>query len=210
MKKDNMEIYEVDQTGPDQVESFEIAYKSKHLCWIYASEDDRLGIVEPFIIASLTRRKQCMLVVPEKVSDLILDKLKKRDLNIERYLNTGQIMTMDPEEYFFTAGELDIDAVAKKLKEALALARQKAWQGLAIVVDASELLGRAKDEDWLGLEFRADHECRTEPCVVLCLYDQHLISGAFLASMIKTHPVIGLGGSLARNPFYVTPTAQTS
>lgn len=75
--------------------------------------------------------------------------------------------------------------------------------GLAVVSDASGLIERAREDDWAAWEFHADFECYTKRCTMLCLYDMRKISALLLATLIKSHPVVGLGNSIARNPFHV-------
>jgi len=205
-----MEDFELEQLKEQEITNLEIIPKTKHLCWLYENDEDRLGVVEPFLVAALSRRKQCMLVVPEPVKEAIYADLTAGDVNVKRYQDIEQLVHIEPEEVFFQGGSLDTDVVVHAVLTALAQAQAKGWEGLAIVTDASLVLGRARDEEWLALEFRMDYECYTKPCTMLCLYDQRLASGRLLTAMIKVHPVIGLGNVLARNPFYSSPTLHTS
>lgn len=205
-----MENFELEELKEKEITNLEIIPKTKHLCWLYESDEDRLGVVEPFLVAALSRRKRCLLVVPAAVRDEIYTDLTQGDVNVKRYQDTEQMLHVEPQEMFFQGGPLDTDVVVRNMLAALAKAQADGWAGLAIVIDTSLVLGQAKDEDWLALEFRMDYECYAKPCTMLCLYDQRLASGKLLTSMIKVHPVIGLGNTLARNPFYSTPTLHTS
>lgn len=201
---------ELFSNAADEVENVEVITQTKHLCWIYASDDDRLKIVEPYLVSALSRQRQCLLVLPEDATKSILNELVAADMNVDRYQETGQLVTVRPEALLLDAGRLDNDVAINRLLTAISDALEKGWQGAALVTDPSELLDRAGEDDWLALEFRADYECSTRPCTMLCLYDQRLISGSFLTNLIKVHPVIGLGDSLARNPFYVEQQGMTS
>lgn len=205
-----MENIESEEIRAPEVDNVEIIPKTKHLCWFYESDEDRLSVVEPFLVAALSRRKQCLLVVPDAVKEAIFLDLTQGDVNVRRYQEIEQMIHVEPEEFFLNGGILDIDIIMHRLSEAFGRAQAKGWEGLAIVTDPSEMLDRVKDEDWLALEFRADYECYTRPCMILCLYDQRRVSGRLLTAMIKVHPVIGLGSTLARNPFYASPTLHTS
>ncbi len=196
--------------GTAPVENVDIIKKTKHLCWLYESEADRLAVVAPFVVAALARRRQCLLVVPESVREEIYLELSQGDVNVSRYAETGQIIHVEPEEMLFGGGAFDIDVVMHRLAEAFDATEAQGWEGLAVVTDASEMLERVGDDDWLALEFQADYVCSTRPCMMLCLYDQRRISAKLLASMIKAHPVIGLGSALAKNPFYAEPAMKTS
>jgi len=205
-----MENIESEEIRSTQVENVEIIPKTKHLCWLYENDEDRLSVVAPFLVAALSRRKQCLLVVSKAVREKIFLDLVQGDVNVARYQEIEQMIHTEPEELFFNGGVFDIDVVMHRLSAAFDEAQAKGWEGLAVVTDPSEILNRVSDEDWLALEFRSDYECSTRPCMMLCLYDQRRVSATLLAAMIKVHPVIGLGNALARNPFYASPTMRTS
>ena len=204
-----MEI-EFGQAQSERIESLEIIPEAKHLCWFYATDEERVSVVGQFLTEALIRRKQCLLIVSDDVKDQIFAVLKESEHNVGRYLESEQIISVEPEEFFFGQVGFDIDVIIHRFGKALKDAGNKGWAGLALVCDPSQVLGRASDEDWLSLEFRADFECSTKSCTMLCLYDQRRISGELLASLIKVHPIIGLGKSIARNPFYITKTGLTS
>lgn len=193
-----------------EIESLELIPKTKHLCWIYETDESRFLVVEPYLISCLAKRKRCVLSVPKAAAKLILDGLVKEDINVKRYQESGQLVIIDPKEMFFATDRLDVDVVMHGLNQNISDALAQGWQGLAVVSDASELLDKASEQDWLALEFRADFECYTKPCTLLCLYDARLASGTLLAAMIKAHPVIGLGQTLAHNPFYMAKTMHSA
>ncbi len=204
-----MEI-ESEQAQSERIESLEIIPDAKHLCWFYATDEERVSVVGQFLTEALIRRKQCLLIVSGDIKDQILAVLKESEHNVTRYLETEQIISVEPDEFYFGQAGFDIDVIIHRFGKALKAAGNQGWEGLTVVSDPSQVLSRASDGDWLSLEFRADFECSTKSCTMLCLYDQRLISGALLAGLIKAHPIIGLGKSIARNPFYITKTGLTS
>lgn len=186
----------------------ELHADSHHLCWIYENDGDRARVVKPYLISHLARRNQCLLVVPKVVVDEIIESLRNDNFDVDHYLESGQLITMEPEALFFSGGPFDVDVIMHRMEEARRVAIAAGWHRLAAVVDASELLDRAEDHDWLAVEFRTDFECMAQPCSVLCLFDARKASGTFIASVIKVHPVIGLGRGFAHNPFYGQPAAE--
>lgn len=198
------------KTEFEEVENIEIVPKTKHLCWIYENDDDRLNVAGPYLLSALVKRKQCLLVLPDDVVKKLLEEAVAADVNVARYQETGQLVTLTPEEMFLEKGVLNADLVIDRLQKATDNAQAKGWVGISIVTDPSSVLERSGEKEWLALEFRADYECSSRACTMLCLYDQRRISGAFLTSIIKVHPVIGLGNTLARNPFYVDQPVSAS
>jgi hypothetical protein len=79
----------------------------------------------------------------------------------------------------------------------------------------SRISGHAEwaGEDWPGVEDFLEYEARLNDVVpegrdtVVCMYDLSKTGGALMADVLRTHPVIILGGVLHENPFF-TPAAQ--
>jgi hypothetical protein len=64
-------------------------------------------------------------------------------------------------------------------------------------------------EDWPGIEDFLEYEARLNQVVpqgrdtVVCLYDMSKTSAALMVDVLRTHPIVILGGMLYENPFYV-------
>src|SRR4030067_3466476 len=99
-----MENIEPDEIKSTQVENVEIIPKTKHLCWLYENDEDRLSVVAPFLVAALSRRKQCLLVVTKAVREGTFLDLIQGDVNVARYQEIEQMIHIEPEEVLFNGG----------------------------------------------------------------------------------------------------------
>jgi hypothetical protein len=43
------------------------------------------------------------------------------------------------------------------------------------------------------------------PQVILCLYDLHRFGGGIVVDLLRTHPLVLVGGMLVKNPYFATP-----
>jgi hypothetical protein len=186
-----------------------IITKTKHLCWIYQEQSELPLIIDPFLTVNLSAQKRCLLAVPESTWDAAVVAMEMAGVKIDAYVDRHQVLTQTPEEFFLTGGEFDIDFIVNRLERALADALAQGWRGLSVITDASPLLGRAQEADWAAYEFRINYICASRPCMMLCLYDAAGLSGTLMTTIIKSHPVVGMGENLALNPFYQNiPTTQ--
>jgi hypothetical protein len=65
--------------------------------------------------------------------------------------------------------------------------------------------GRSCVEDLVEFESRVnDVWCRHEDAVI-CVYDLAKFGGNTVIDILRTHPMVIIGGLLQRNPFYVPP-----
>ena len=105
---------ELGENSPDWVESPETIQKSRHLCWLYETDKERLATINLFLGEALARRKQCLLVVTEAVREQILVTVQELNLNFGQYLRTEQIISIEPENFFFSEGRWDIDQLVSR------------------------------------------------------------------------------------------------
>jgi hypothetical protein len=187
----------------------ELITKTKHLCWIYQGDSEPPQIIEPFLTVNLASQKRCLLAVPERTWDAAAAALTEAGLNVAKYVNNRQLIAETPERFFLSAGRFDADFIIARLEHALGEALSQGWRGLAVITDASSLIGVAQESDWAAYEFRVNHSCADKPCMMLCLYNASALSGTLMTTIIKSHPVVGMGEELALNPFYRSaPTVQ--
>ncbi len=66
-------------------------------------------------------------------------------------------------------------------------------------------------EDLPGVEDLVEYEARLNYMLpryddpVICVYDLSRFSGAVVVDILRTHPMVIIGGTLQENPFYVPP-----
>jgi hypothetical protein len=60
-------------------------------------------------------------------------------------------------------------------------------------------------EDLIEFEARANFLHARHRHVVICAYDVGQFDGAFVVEILRTHPMVLIGGVLHENPFFVAP-----
>ena len=64
---------------------------------------------------------------------------------------------------------------------------------------------RPDDDTLIEYEARLNRVLNAYPDPVVCIYDLHATSGAFVVDVMRSHPQIIIGSTLYENPFYVAP-----
>jgi hypothetical protein len=65
--------------------------------------------------------------------------------------------------------------------------------------------------DWPGVDDFLEYECRLNNMIppykdaVICLYNLTKCGGNLIIDVIRTHPMILIGGIVQKNPFFVPP-----
>ena len=175
---------------------------TKHLCWIYHDDTQRLAVAQPLLLSSLVRRLRCIVMTSKAMADQIRRELEEEDVNVARHLDTGQLTFIPPEEFLLTEGFFDLEAAMARLDNSLKQSIKDGWSGLMLISDASHLAGKINEDDWIKFELQMEYHCSTKPCIMLCMVDDRLATGSLVASLIKVHPVIGFGENLIKNPYF--------
>ena len=187
----------------DKVDSLDI--KTKHFSWIYNTDNQSDSVSIPLIAHNLANMKFCLVTVSDQNQNRIIEKLVAMDIDVEKYISTDQLRFVKPESFLLQDGEIDKDVIIERFQSTIDESAKQEWRGVLVVNDSSQLL---KDIDiplFLYIENRLDQKCADNPCTLLCLFDDRLVSGSLVAAVIKVHPAVGLGDDIVRNPFYVGP-----
>ncbi len=65
--------------------------------------------------------------------------------------------------------------------------------------------GRSHVDDLIEFESRVNDVWRRHDDAVICTYDLAKIAGNTVIDIMRTHPMIIIGGILQHNPFFVPP-----
>jgi len=65
--------------------------------------------------------------------------------------------------------------------------------------------GRSHVADVIEFESRVNDVWRRHDDAVICVYDLTKFGGETVIDIMRTHPMIVIGGSLQQNPFFVPP-----
>ena len=115
----------------------------------------------------------------------------------------GQFEMFDWNEMYFSDGCFD---EARMLAKWDAVLRDAAQEGYPRTRVIAHLEWCRKDVNVL-LEYEANfNKIAQRHCdPVICTYDLAKHSGAFIVDVMRTHPIMIIGGIIQENPFYVPP-----
>lgn len=176
-----------------------------HICGIYAGERQRDEIVLPFLETGLRAGDKCMCIVDSIEPAEIIAKLDP-DLDARHRADVNQLVVMRASHVFCRSGKFSANETIGFWKVAVSEAMYDSrfemvravdtWCQHDVVVDPHELL---------LLESEMNRIIPLYKQVVLCLYDLEQFGGTLIFNLLKTHPMLLLGGLLLENPYYRTP-----
>jgi PAS domain S-box-containing protein len=199
----------VSDTQADHSRLAELAAKlslHEHLCVIYETREEQSAVASPFLATGLERREKCLLLADENTAAAVLDALRKRGTDVDRYLRGGALTITHKRDTDLQQGRFDPDWWIGFLNQASAEAAASGFSAFRILGDLSGAPGEdTRADNFLAYESRLNRFLRNHNARMICQYSRNLDSPEFMLGIIRTHPVVVYGGLVCKNPYYVPP-----
>jgi hypothetical protein len=181
--------------------------RHRHVCAFFNSIDEEHRVLGSFVKDGLDRgEKATHIVDPEKRQEH-LQRLAEAGINVLQAMATGRLEVLPWSDAYVRDHRFDQDAM---LAEVETVIQSGAAAGYAL----TRLVGHHMDwalRDDSGVNNLVEYESRLNEVLskyndpVICTYDLSKFSASVLMDIMRTHPVVIIGGILQENPFYVPP-----
>lgn len=178
----------------------------RHVCAFFDSADEEYRVMLPFIREGLQRGEKAFHIVDPRLREEHLRRLEAGGIDVTAAEQRGQFELRDWHETYLRGGRFDQEKLLGVMRDVSSHGRE---QGFAL----TRVLGHAEwsGEDWPGADDFLEYEARLNqlaPTIadpIICLYDLAKIGGRIVIDVMRTHPLVILGGVLQKNPFFVPP-----
>ena len=178
----------------------------RHICGFFRSPEEEYHLLLPFIKEGFERGEKAFHVVDPKLRDDHLRRLNSAGINVSEAEKSGQFELCNWEQMYLADGYFDQDRMLSLWQEVLAAAGQSGFPRTRLVAHMEWAL-----EDHEGVSDLIEYETRfnlmhqggRDP--VICTYDLTRFSGDVIMGVLRTHPMVILGGVLQENPFFIPP-----
>lgn len=129
-----------------------------------------------------------------------LKRLADAGIDVQQGMDTGQLEVRPWQDAYLREGRFDQDAMLALIEEVLK-------SGAAALLAHMEwaLLDKPGVDDLLEYETRLNHILPNYADPVVCTYDLSKFGSSVAMDIMRTHPVVIIGGVLQENPFFVPP-----
>jgi hypothetical protein len=174
----------------------------RHVCAFFHTPEEEYRILLPFIKEGLERGEKAFHVVDPQLRDEHRSRLQSAGIDVASVEQDGQFELLDWNQHYFPDGQFDEERMMAKWDTVLEGAVNMGYPRTRVIAhlewfqrDVNVLL---RYETKFNLVPRS-----RDP--VICTYDLTKHSGAFIMDVLRTHPMIVIGGILQENPFFVPP-----
>ncbi len=178
-----------------------------HVCAFFTTIDEEHRVLGSFYKDGLLRGERAVHIVDAENREEHLKRLAEAGIHVQEMTDTGQLEVLPWTDAYVRDRRFDQDAMLATVEQ---LIRSGAAAGYAL----TRLVGHHMD--WLFLDKPAtynlvEYEARlnhllskyTDP--VICNYDPSKFGAHVAMDIIRTHPLVIIGGLLRENPFFVPP-----
>ncbi len=178
-----------------------------HVCAFFTTIDEEHRVLGSFYKDGLLRGERAAHIVDPENREEHLKRLAEAGIRVQEMTDTGQLEVLPWTDAYVRDRRFDQDAMLATVEQ---LIRSGAAAGYAL----TRLVGHHMD--WLFLDKPAtynlvEYEARlnhllskyTDP--VICNYDPSKFGAHVAMDIIRTHPLVIIGGLLRENPFFVPP-----
>jgi hypothetical protein len=176
-----------------------------HICAFFHSAEEQYDVILPFVTEGFERGDKAFHVVDPKLRGEHLRRLEAAGIEVEEASRTGQLELADWESAYLRDGSFDQDRMLAMWEEVLEGARESGFPLTRLFAKMEWALEEREGvDDLLEYEARFNLIHRGQD-LVICAYDVGRFNGDIVVDLIRTHPMILIGGIVQENPFYIPP-----
>jgi MEDS: MEthanogen/methylotroph, DcmR Sensory domain len=178
----------------------------RHVCAFFNSGDEAYRVLLPFITGGFACGDKAVHVVnPDQHQDH-LQRLAAAGIDTAAALRAGQLDVRINTDTYLRDGRFDQDRMLSAFEQ---MASGTTAGGFPLTRIVCQMDWASGSQSSIGelVEFESrvnDVWCRHDDAVI-CVYDLAKFGGDTVIDIMRTHPMIIIGGILQHNPFYVAP-----
>jgi hypothetical protein len=180
--------------------------ETRHICAFFNSDDEEYRVLLPFIKNGFESGDKAVHVVNADQRHDHLQRLAAAGLDPTAAEQSGQLEVRINTEAYIREGRFDQDRMLAAFEQ-MASGNAKGGFPLSRICCRMDWAfeDRSYSDDLVEFESRVNDVWRRHHDAVICTYHLGKFGGDTVIDIMRTHPLIIIGGLLQRNPFFVPP-----
>ena len=178
-----------------------------HVCAFFNTIDEEHRVLGSFYKDGFDRGEKATHIVDSENREGYLNRLAEAGINVQEMIDTGQLEVLPWTDMYVRDHRFDQDAMLASVEELI-------QSGAAAGYARTKLVGHHMD--WLfcdepavsnlvEYEARLNHVLSKYDAPVICNYNLSQFGASVAMDIMRTHPLVIIGGLLRENPFFVPP-----
>src|SRR6185503_4397294 len=180
--------------------------RHRHICAFFNNIDEQHRVLRSFIKQGLDRGEKALHFVDPTLRDAHLKRLAEGGIDVERAMASDQLEVWRWQDAQLRGERFDQDAMLAFIEEVLQ-SGAKAGYPLTRFLAHMEwaLADKSAIDNLVEFETRVNYVSPKYDDPLICAYDLSKFSSNVVMDIMRTHPVVIIGGLLQENPFFVPP-----
>jgi hypothetical protein len=180
--------------------------ETRHVCAFFNSEEEEYRVLLPFIKDGFACGHKAVHVVNPGQRSEHLARLTAAGIDAAAAESAGQLELRTNSETYIREGRFDKERMLSAFEQ-IASGSAAAQYPLSRIVCRMDWAadGTSYTDDLIEFESRVNHVWEHHEDAVICTYHLPKFGGDTVIDIMRTHPMIIIGGTLQRNPFFVPP-----
>jgi hypothetical protein len=179
----------------------------RHICAFFMNDDEEYRVLLLFIREGLSRGEKAVHVVNPGEDEDHLRRLTAEGVNTTVHQQSAQLRIQNTTEVCLRDGRFDQERMLAAFGQMAGDGRTAEGLPRSRIVCRMDWAteDRSRIENVIEFESRVnDVWCRYDDAVI-CTYHLPKFSGDAVIDIMRTHPMVIIGGHLQQNPFFVPP-----
>jgi len=180
--------------------------ETRHVCAFFNSEEEEYRVLLPFITDGFARGEKAVHVVNPHQRAEHLGRLAAVGIDPAAAQKSGQLDLRTNTETYLRDGRFDPDRMLEAFEQ-MASGNSAGGFPLSRIVCRMDWVAddRSHIEKIVEFESRVNEVWRRHEDAVICTYHLSKFGGDTVMDIMRTHPMVIIGGTLQQNPFFVPP-----
>ncbi|MDO5836257.1 MAG: PAS domain S-box protein [Methanobacterium sp.] len=177
-----------------------------HLCCLYKNNEEHKTLLTSYMRYGLEKNEKVLYIADSHTSDTVLNYLRDDGLEVESYLDSGQLIIQTVNQSYLVRGVFDPDSMINMLSQETEKALQEGYSALRVTGEMSwALKGLTVSERLLEYESKLNEFFLNHKVLAICQYDRRLFESELLLNILLTHPFVIIGTKIYENFYFMPP-----
>jgi hypothetical protein len=178
---------------------------TRHVCAFFHSKEEQNKVLMPFFKEGLERGEKIFHIVDARHREEHLCACQTAGIDVEAAGKSGQLEVCVWEDAYLKDGYFDGDRMVRVLEDVLKRGHETHGRNRLMGNMEWALETLPGVTDIIEYETKLNYVTPKYPDPIICVYDLNKHSGSVIMDVLRTHPMVIVGGVLQENPLYVPP-----
>ncbi len=179
--------------------------ETRHVCAFFGDDEEEYRVLLPFIRDGFDSGDKAIHVINPDQRDDHLVRLAAAGIDAAAAEKRGQLDVRHSTDTYLPDGRFAQERMLSTFEQLAGSAAHEGFARSRIVCRMDWAADRAYVDDVIEFEARVNDVWRRHHDTVICTYHLRHFTGDAVIDIMRTHPMVILGGVLQRNPFFVPP-----